>query len=361
MNTSISAVKGIEGRYITLSTVRKALEKFPYTTIGHSVQQRPIMLFRLGTGRRKILMWSQMHGNESTTTKSVIDLIHHLSENDSLLAECSLFIIPILNPDGAEIYTRTNASGVDLNRDALHLSQPETQALFRSYENIQPDFCFNLHDQRTLFSLGNPPYPATISFLAPAENPERSLTPTRKKSMEVIAAVFEQMKAILPHQIGRFSDEFNIHCTGDRFTQLGVPTILFEAGHFPGDYQREITRKLVAQALLETISYISKKNVSGENYKAYFEIPENQKQFLDLIIEDDITEKKQHLGIIFIEKLNKKNIIFEPFIQQEGSLNGFFAHQYRKLSEFINSEGAIPHFKKYLTSIDFISAQKNKK
>ena len=65
-----------------------------------------------------------MHGNESTTTKAVIDLVNLLIKNydsdsvTNLLNRCTLHIIPMLNPDGADAYTRVNANSVDLNRDA---------------------------------------------------------------------------------------------------------------------------------------------------------------------------------------------------------------------------------------------------
>ena len=46
-----------------------------------------------------------------------------------ILSACTLFVIPILNPDGAERYTRINANGVDLNRDWAQFNHPETRAV----------------------------------------------------------------------------------------------------------------------------------------------------------------------------------------------------------------------------------------
>src|SRR5690606_18803559 len=99
-----------------------------------------------GDGPIKILMWSQMHGNESTTTKAVLDLINFLLEgsemSNSILERCTIKIIPILNPDGALAYTRVNANGIDLNRDAQNLSQPESKVLRAVFEDFGPDYCF---------------------------------------------------------------------------------------------------------------------------------------------------------------------------------------------------------------------------
>ena len=43
-----------------------------------SFEQRPIVHLRLGTGPLKILMWSQMHGDECTATAALMDFIHLL-------------------------------------------------------------------------------------------------------------------------------------------------------------------------------------------------------------------------------------------------------------------------------------------
>ena len=57
----------------------------------------------------------------------------------------------MLNPDGATLYTRANANAVDLNRDSQDLTQPARRVLRATFERFKPDYCFNLHDQRTIF------------------------------------------------------------------------------------------------------------------------------------------------------------------------------------------------------------------
>ena len=52
----------------------------------------------------------------------------------------------MVNPDGAKLYTRVNANEVDLNRDSVNLSQPESKVLRNVFEEFKPDYCFNLHD-----------------------------------------------------------------------------------------------------------------------------------------------------------------------------------------------------------------------
>ena len=70
--------QSLSGRYITLYHIEPVLLKYPHEIIGQSVNRKPIYKLQFGTGKIKILMWSQMHGNESTTTKALFDFIHFL-------------------------------------------------------------------------------------------------------------------------------------------------------------------------------------------------------------------------------------------------------------------------------------------
>ena len=275
----------IKGRYLTNEHILPLLESLPESfnlkVEGKSVLDKNIYSLKIGSGSTKVYMWSQMHGNESTTTKAIVDFLYFLNsdtkEAKSILEHFTIFIIPILNPDGAEAYTRVNANQVDLNRDSVDLSQPESQLLRRCFDEFKPDFAFNMHDQRTLFAAGNKNIPATISFLAPSYNKETEINEVRKTAMQVICEINVEVSKYIPNQIGRFDDAFNLNCIGDRFTNLGVPTILFEAGHFPKDYQREETRKIVFVALLKALFSIKELSYISQDIQDYFKIPENQK------------------------------------------------------------------------------------
>ena len=281
-------------------------------------------------------MWSQMHGNESTTTKAVLDLINFLSEKSgrsrSVLDGCTIRIIPILNPDGASAYTRTNANGIDLNRDAQNLSQPESKVLRAVYEDFGPDYCFNLHDQRAIFNVGNLPNPATVSFLAPTYDEDRNISIARGKSMRLIVAMEQELQKIIPGRIGRFDDAFNPNCVGDAFQMMDTPTILFEAGHSPGDYQREKTREYIFCALLKAMEVIAKDQVEMYERDEYFKIPENHKLYFDVVL-DNVHKQNKHykqgdsIGILFREVLENNRISFEPYIEKTGDLQGYFGHE----------------------------------
>ena len=212
--------QSVQGRYLTLEAILPILKKHNTNNqvkhVGNSVQERPIYTYQIGTGKTKIFLWSQMHGNESTTTKALLDFINLLNSETELakmLLESFTFLaIPILNPDGAYLYTRENANKVDLNRDAQDLTQPESLVLRGVFEVFQPDYCFNLHDQRTIFGVADSGKPATVSFLAPSYNEERDINATRLDAIRVINNINSVLQNYIPGQVGRFDDSFNINC-----------------------------------------------------------------------------------------------------------------------------------------------------
>ena len=281
-------------------------------------------------------MWSQMHGNESTTTKALFDLFNFL-KSDSLEAICiknefTLLCIPILNPDGAEVYTRVNANEIDLNRDSVNLSQPESKLLRQTFESFRPDLCYNLHDQRSIFAAGETRNPATVSFLAPAYNEEREINDVRQRAIEIIVKMNRELQKYIPNQIGRFDDSFNINCIGDMFQSLGVSTILFEAGHFQGDYEREETRRFIFIALLSSLSAVNENVGVDQLINNYLNIPQNKPIFYDFVYRKfKIVCNSLNIIITFAahykERLVDNKIVFEAFFTEVGEEIANFGHQ----------------------------------
>lgn len=254
--------------------------------IGQSYWNYPIYKMRLGNGPIKVLAWSQMHGNESNSTLAMLDLLeifqHQPELKEKLFTQITLDFIFMLNPDGAQIWTRRNALGIDMNRDFLKLASKEFPFLRAIAHSGDYSYGLNLHEQRTIFTTDGE-NPATLSFLAPSQNYEREITETRKKSMAVIAAIHQKMKHLIPNQIARYSDEFYPTSTGDNFMKLGIASILYEGGHFPNDYKRENTRKYYTLALYEGLLAIANLGGSIEGWENYLEIPENRETHLDII------------------------------------------------------------------------------
>lgn len=325
------------GRYITLQHIQPLIDNLPnefkIAKAGESFQQRKINKITIGAGSKKILLWSQMHGNESTGTKAIFDLFNFLQKDTSglaatILKNCTITTIPILNPDGSEVYTRVDSQGIDLNRDAVDQKAPESKFLNKTLREVNPLFCFNLHDQRTIFSIGDNNLPATLSFLAPSEDADRTLTEGRKITMSVIVKMNEVLQHLIPNQIGRYTDEFYPTATGDNFQKAGYNTILVEAGHFPNDYDREITRKYNFIALVSGIYGIATSN-ELTNYEPYFQIPNNETKYLDILYKNVFIESEKvtiEVGILFKEELIDGKITFTPFIEKTGDLSGYNAN-----------------------------------
>jgi hypothetical protein len=323
--------KHLSGRYITAEMIAPLLENLPsilkVETLGFSVQNRPIHSLQIGTGKTRVLMWSQMHGNESTSTKAIFDLLRasqdsSLTAFSLLLEEVTLCIIPILNPDGAHAYTRNNANEVDLNRDAQTLSQPESKVLRALFYDFKPDICFNLHGQRTIYGFEETGKPSVLSFLSPSADEERSITLSRKRSMSIITSIFNDLKGILPGQIGRYDDGFNLNCVGDTFQNEGVPTLLFEAGHAQDDYTRENCRGYMFLAIVSALQgIVTRKTWEPEDY---FKIPEHQKCYCDILLKNS---SEGDVGIQYKEVLDKETIRFVSLLSASQDTTAQYGHK----------------------------------
>ncbi|KRD10552.1 peptidase M14 [Flavobacterium sp. Root901] len=329
----------IEGRYLTLDHIKPLLDKIntngQVQIIGESVLGEPIYIYQIGTGNTRIYLWSQMHGNESTTTKALFDFINVLNSQSDFAKEMlnafTFYMIPILNPDGARLYTRENAVKIDLNRDSQNLTQPESKVLRAVFDSFKPHFCFNLHDQRTIFGAGDTGKPATVSFLAPSYNEEREINENRQKAINLIAGINDELQKYIPGQVGRFDDSFNINCIGDTFQFLGVPTILFEAGHFPNDYEREITRKYIFFSLISAFKLINENDLVDNRNSDYLNISQNKVVFYDFMYKNikinyDGIEIITNFVAQYKEELIENKIHFNAYIVEAGELENYFGH-----------------------------------
>jgi hypothetical protein len=332
-------IEALHGRYLTLIEIEPILKKlnknYQLNIVGYSVLEKPIYSYEIGVGKTKIFLWSQMHGNESTTTKALFDFLNLLNDDSEiakqLLDRFTFYCLPMVNPDGAQLYTRENANLVDLNRDAQNLTQPESKVLRECFDKFKPHYCYNLHDQRTIFGVGSTGKPATVSFLAPSYNEVRDVNEVRLKAIDVIVAMNEALQEVIPGQVGRFDDSFNINCIGDTFQSMNVPTILIEAGHYQNDYSREKTRKFIFFALLSGFKYLFDNVVVEGKIQNYLSICQNKVVFYDIVYKNvkinyDCNEKISNIAIQFKEELLNNTIIFNAFIVKIGDLEECFGH-----------------------------------
>jgi hypothetical protein len=284
--------KALNQRYLSPLHLAKALDEFAQKpgfkrlVAGHSFEQRPIEEIQWGHGPVKILMWAQMHGNEATAPQALLDFLQFLDSPAGKIytQKVSLLILPQLNPDGAEKYTRRNAQGIDINRDALAQQSPEMRVFQKVLQTFKPQWCFNLHDQRSIFSVGEKKQlPATVSFLAASANEAREITAARKKSMQLIDLLHQFLQPHLPGQLGRYTDAFYPNALGDNLHRAGTPCVLIESGAHFKDENREVARRLNFLALTHALDLISKKGWLAGTVQGYQAIPKNKQLYRDFI------------------------------------------------------------------------------
>jgi hypothetical protein len=261
---------------------------FKVQKVGTSIEGRNLSLVSTGSGDTDVFLWSQMHGDESTATMAIFDILNFLAsdsfqeEKQGLLKEVRLHFLPMLNPDGAEVFQRRNALGIDVNRDALRLQSPEAKTLKRVRDSLDADFGFNLHDQSRYYNAEGTANPATISFLAPAYNFEKSVNEVRGDAMKLIVEMNHELQKYAPGKVGRYNDDFEPRAFGDNIQKWGTSTVLIESGGFPGDPEKQEIRKLNFLAILTALFSISDESYQSADIAEYETIPWNDSKLFDL-------------------------------------------------------------------------------
>lgn len=258
--------------------------------VGKSIQGRSIYLLSFGHGEKRILLWSQMHGDESTATLALMDVFNMLVEDQGkegwvaeVLEQTTVNVIPMLNPDGAEHVQRLTAAQIDMNRDARELATPEARILREAQRQIKPAFGFNLHDQG-LASVGTTPKVAALALLAPALDEKRSTPPIRLRAMRIGALITRTLSQFIGGHIATYDDAFEPRAFGDGMQSWGTSTLLIESGHWPGDPEKLFIRKLNYVALLTAIRAIGNGSYQDTEMDWYRQLLPNGKMMYDLII-----------------------------------------------------------------------------
>jgi hypothetical protein len=315
--------------------------RFRVSLAGASAEGRSVHLITAGNGPRKVMLWSQMHGDESTATMAMLDIFNFLKASDELnpvrqaiLGKLTVHFVPMLNPDGAERFQRRNALEIDLNRDAVKLQSPESRILKGLRDSLQPHFGFNLHDQSPRYTAGHSAKPATISFLAPPYDHAKSVNQVRGNAMKLIVGMNRSLQAYIPGQVAKYSDSHEPRAFGDNIQKWGTSVVLVESGGHPGDPEKQFIRKLNFVALLDALHAIAETSYERENPEEYYAIPENEKYLFDLVVRNVLVKEggQQHLTDIGINRyeINAPGAIdfyYRSQIDEVGDMSIYYGYE----------------------------------
>jgi len=187
---------------------------------------------------KKILVLSLIHGDEKQAGELARFWLERLSK---LEARNSWRIIPIANPDGVNKNTRTNAKGVDLNRNFPTLdwskdsikywekfaqksprrfpgagpaSEPETKCYLKHFEDYRPDFVVSIHTPLNVLDFDGPKlktkprfeylpwkslgtFPGSLGKYLWVEKGTPVLTTELKNSLPKLSVSFEQLQDLI--------------------------------------------------------------------------------------------------------------------------------------------------------------------
>jgi len=256
---------------------------------GRSTEGRPILLLAAGRGERRVLLWSQMHGDEPSATPALLDaldtLLAGVPGGEAILDRLTLLVVPMLNPDGAERYVRRNAQGIDVNRDALALATPEGRVLKAIRDRHAPEIGFNLHDQDRRTTVGDTGVLASIALLAVSGDPQGTLTPGRARAKRVASLVARTLSTYVPGGVARYDEDWNPRAFGDNVTAWGTPVVLIESGGAPpGRPLTDLTR-LDYVALLVLLDALARDDAAGEDPAVYEGLKRNADGlFVDVLV-----------------------------------------------------------------------------
>ncbi len=248
--------------------------------VGRSNANREIYQIEWGHGPLKLFMWSQMHGDEPTATSALIDMFAFLQKNQGqdwvrkIKETMMIRAVPMLNPDGAELYQRRNLQGIDINRDAVELRTPEARLLKQLRDDWNPAIGFNLHNQGALTTVGRSTDQAAISVLVVFGDEAKTTSIGHERNQRLTAGIVSALQKFIPGHIARYSDEWAPSAFGDNFSAWGTPTILIETGELH-DKDEMFLIKMNFVAFMTSLQSLATGSEKTQDTTPYFSLPDN--------------------------------------------------------------------------------------
>lgn len=149
--------------HVLVQSRKKSATSGKIVIVGETVGQTPITASIFGSGKKHVIVLGGIHGDEPSAAW-VANAYAASLLRQRLPANITLVTISRVNPDGLSVGTRTNKTGVDLNRNfpaknwrvestrgaryypgEKPVSEPETLALVKLIEQWQPALIISIH------------------------------------------------------------------------------------------------------------------------------------------------------------------------------------------------------------------------
>src|SRR5215203_96838 len=304
--------------------------------VGRSYANREIYQVEFGKGPLKVFLWSQMHGDEPTATSALVDMFTVLQKNrdkdwvKKIESTMTIRAVPMLNPDGAELYQRRNLQGIDINRDAQNLQTPEANLLKKLRDEWSPQIGFNLHNQNSLTTAGATSKQAAISFLVVYGDAAKTANEGHERNKRLVSAMVAAIEPYMAGYIGRYGDDWTPSAFGDNFSAWGTPVILIETGALQGKDEMFLVKMNFTAIVtaLKSIADGSEKTFSPVGYET---LPNNSSGslfyfiFRNATVIDRTSPNLPTIADIAINVERRRAEFVAPaYIRQIGNLSSYF-------------------------------------
>jgi hypothetical protein len=214
------------------------------TSLGQSVKGRGLWMATVGHGPKSVFYLCRQHGHEPASTEGALAFLNILVKADAdtptahLLENVTVYVVPMANPDGSEAFRRHNARDVDLNRDWLRRTQPETRALYSALQRLRPTL---VTDQHELY-----PDDTRPDFTETAGQGSRASSEIIAACDDVQFVVQGAMQAEGFSAVSHLVTDTHPARLAHRYISIvaGLPTVLFETNRLPG---RSLASRAAAQ------------------------------------------------------------------------------------------------------------------
>jgi len=248
----------------------------------------------------------------------------------------SLRVLPMINPDGAYRWSRRNAFGIDINRDARQQVSAEARFLSQQIIDFKPDYSLNLHDQRTLFRLEQSATPTTLALAIPrVESPNPNAVQGRLRAIRWIERLLSNVNFKDTSSWGLFDEAYYPTAFGEYAQEHGAGTVLIESGVSADDYARvrsvEKLFEVILRLLFLFVEGMDTANPKDEG-RLRLALPRNQIGMFDWIDRAAVVHWKgksivTDIGWRLVERLVSGTLVYDALLEEMGDLSGIPARQ----------------------------------